>query len=100
MGLGTALELVFSAGEWMQKRIAEFDTPALIIHGGGDEVTDPEVSKDLYLRMKNLDRELLFPDGVWHNDLFHGGPTMYAGAQERFAAVADWLRARCGGGEP
>jgi len=93
--LGTAYELAFVCGHWMHSKIPEFDTPSLIIHGGGDMVTDHRVSKALFEGMKNKDKELLYPDGVWHSDLFHGGPTHYEGNKERYEAVMNWLEKRC-----
>mmetsp|Transcript_111103 Transcript_111103/g.321110 ORF Transcript_111103/g.321110 Transcript_111103/m.321110 type:complete len:376 (-) Transcript_111103:370-1497(-) len=92
--VGTAYELAFPAGEWMQGKIPAFDVPALIIHGGGDTVTDHRVSQELFEKMKHPDKEMLHPDGVWHLDLFHGGPTQREGARERLAAVASWLLKR------
>ena len=28
--------------------IPEFDTPFLVLHGGGDEATDPDISRSFY----------------------------------------------------
>lgn len=92
--LDTAFQLAFAAGEWMQSKIPEFETPALILHGAADRVTDPTVSKTLFDQMKHPDKEFLNPAGVWHCDLFHGGPTMYEGTRERFQHVARWLEKR------
>eukprot|EP00404_Azadinium_spinosum_P024565 CAMPEP_0180595218 /NCGR_PEP_ID=MMETSP1037_2-20121125/21177_1 /TAXON_ID=632150 /ORGANISM="Azadinium spinosum, Strain 3D9" /LENGTH=373 /DNA_ID=CAMNT_0022613671 /DNA_START=32 /DNA_END=1153 /DNA_ORIENTATION=- len=93
--LQTAYELAFVSGVWMRSKIPEYDTPSLIIHGGGDVVTDHRVSEELFQSMKSKDKEFLYPDGVWHADLFHGGPTQYEGAKERFEAVLHWLKERC-----
>lgn len=92
--LATAYELAFCAGDWMRSKIPEFDVPTLILHGGGDVVTDHRVSKELFEKMKNPDRAFLCPDGVMHLDLFHGGPTQREGAKERLIAVVDWVSKR------
>uniref|UniRef100_A0A6U6VDZ9 Serine aminopeptidase S33 domain-containing protein n=1 Tax=Zooxanthella nutricula TaxID=1333877 RepID=A0A6U6VDZ9_9DINO len=93
--LATAFELAFVAGEWMKQRIPDYDVPSLIIHGGADVVTDHRVSKELFSKMKNPDKEFLFPENSWHNDIFHAGPKDYDGCRERFEAVAKWLSKRC-----
>jgi len=93
--LSTAITLAFNAGEWMQKKIVEFDTPALIIHGQGDRVTDHRVTKELFANMKHSDKEFLYPQGCWHSDLFHGGPRLREENRERFDAVVTWLEKRC-----
>mmetsp|Transcript_118952 Transcript_118952/g.330471 ORF Transcript_118952/g.330471 Transcript_118952/m.330471 type:complete len:80 (+) Transcript_118952:1-240(+) len=78
----------------MRSKIPEFDVPTLIVHGGGDTVTDHRVSKELFERMKNPDKEFLSPEGVWHLDLFNGGPSHREGVRERLTAVASWISKR------
>jgi len=91
----TAYTLAFVAGDWMKSKIKDYDTPSLIIHGGGDKITDHRVSEDLFKNMQNKDKELLYPEGVWHGDLFHGGPTQYDANKERYEAVVQWIKKRC-----
>jgi len=92
--LGTGYQLAFASGDWMQSKISAFDVPALIIHGGADAVTDALVSKRLFDEMKNPDKEFLYPDGVWHADLFHAGPKQYDAVKERFEKVVRWMEKR------
>mmetsp|Transcript_96806 Transcript_96806/g.172226 ORF Transcript_96806/g.172226 Transcript_96806/m.172226 type:complete len:375 (+) Transcript_96806:65-1189(+) len=93
--LATAYSLAFVAGEWMRHKIPEYDTPSLIFHGGGDVVTDPRVSQQLFADMAHADKEFNFPDGVWHADLFHGGPSQYNSNRKRYEAVVAWIKKRC-----
>jgi len=92
--LGTGYQLAFVAGEWMKDKLPEYDVPSLIIHGKADSVTDPNVSKELFERMQQPDKELLMPDGVKHADVLHGGPKMYEDCKGRFQAIAAWIDKR------
>lgn len=92
--LATAYSLAFEAGEWMKNKIPAYDTPSLIIHGGGDTVTDPQVSRQLFKEMAQPDKEFMFPDGVWHADLFHGGRSQYDSNRQRYEAVVTWVKKR------
>jgi len=87
----TGYNFVTPASEYMRGKIPEFDTPALIIHGGADVVCDHRVSEELFQKMRNADKTFLYPEGVWHMDLFHGGPKMNEGIKARLEAVAAWI---------
>lgn len=90
----TAYELAFAASEFNKMKLADFDTPALIIHGAGDVVTDPKVSETLFKVMKNKDKNLVMPHGVWHADLLHGGCSQFDDVKQRYALVAKWIQER------
>eukprot|EP00927_Polykrikos_kofoidii_P007353 TRINITY_DN13006_c0_g1_i3.p1 TRINITY_DN13006_c0_g1~~TRINITY_DN13006_c0_g1_i3.p1 ORF type:complete len:380 (-),score=59.60 TRINITY_DN13006_c0_g1_i3:110-1249(-) len=94
----TAYQLGFAGPDWMRQRIPQFDVPCLILHSAADEVTDPTISKALFDGMQGSDKELIMPpveEGVWHADLFHGGPKHKEGCRQRFATVVKWFEARC-----
>ena len=40
---------VVQAPEWLEAKLADVSVPFLVIHGDADVVTDPAVSKKLYL---------------------------------------------------
>lgn len=48
----------------------KFDVPFLVLHGDQDRLTNPEGSKELYLRAKTFDRSIKIYPGAWH-DLLH-----------------------------
>ncbi len=65
----TAAEIL-RAAKRVQRRLEAVRLPFLAMHGSGDEVTDPEGSRQLYRRAASSDKTLKIYDGLWH-DLFH-----------------------------
>ncbi|KAI5065296.1 hypothetical protein GOP47_0019991, partial [Adiantum capillus-veneris] len=63
--LGTAREMV-RVTLYLSQQLQEVSLPFIVMHGGGDVVTDPEVSKALYETAKSTDKTLKLYDGMWH----------------------------------
>ncbi|KAK1280374.1 hypothetical protein QJS04_geneDACA003026 [Acorus gramineus] len=63
--LGTALELLNTTDE-IDGRLENVSLPLLILHGEGDIVTDPSVSKALYEKAKSSDKKLLLYNDACH----------------------------------
>lgn len=54
-------------------RCLQVTIPFLLLHGGADAVTDPEVSKALYDQAKSFDKTFKLYPGMWHG-LLTGEP--------------------------
>jgi len=68
--LGTAMSFGFIFPDWMETKLKEVKTPLLILHGTGDKVTDPEVSKRLYNEAAAKDKSIKLLEGAYHCELF------------------------------
>lgn len=62
---GTGLEIL-RATEHIQAKMEAVQLPLLILHGGGDRVTDPQGSRQLYERAQAADKALTIYDGLFH----------------------------------
>lgn len=91
--LGTVLELLRATDE-LSQRLWEVSLPFLVLHGSGDVVTDPAVSRELYAAARSKDKSIKIYDGVWHSLQF--GETEENVEMFR-RDVLDWLDRRCGG---
>lgn len=65
----TAKELLKAIAD-IQNRMAEVNTPFLVLHGDKDVLTNPEGSRELYTKAKQKDKTLKIYPGVLH-DLLH-----------------------------
>ncbi|MCO5559318.1 hypothetical protein L7F22_012915 [Adiantum nelumboides] len=63
--LGTARELV-RVTLYLSQRLHEISLPFIVMHGGGDVVTDPAVSQALFETAKSTDKTVKLYDGKWH----------------------------------
>nr|UIP35229.1 caffeoyl shikimate esterase 4 [Leucojum aestivum] len=89
--LGTVLELV-RVTDHLGTRLFDVTIPFIVLHGGADAVTDPEVSRELYKRSKSEDKTIKMYDGMMHSLLF--GETDSNVDLVRKDILA-WLDARC-----
>ena len=67
--LGTVVELL-RATDHLSGRLSDVTIPFLVLHGSADEVTDPEVSRELYDKAKSDDKTIKMYDGMMHSLLF------------------------------
>lgn len=63
--LGTAVELLRITQE-IESQLEQISLPLLILHGEADIVTDPSVSKALYVKASSLDKKLLLYEDAYH----------------------------------
>ncbi|XAR57330.1 2-acylglycerol O-acyltransferase [Bertholletia excelsa] len=69
--------------------------PFLVLHGEADTVTDPEVSKALYVLASSEDKTIKLYPGMWHA-LTSGEPD--DNVEIVFSDIVAWLDKRCGNG--
>ncbi|KAL8166794.1 hypothetical protein V2J09_008293 [Rumex salicifolius] len=50
----------------LEHRLNEVTLPFLVVHGGADKVTDPNISKLLYETSSSTDKTFKLYDGMWH----------------------------------
>ncbi|XP_028550341.1 caffeoylshikimate esterase isoform X1 [Dendrobium catenatum] len=93
--LGTVLELLRATDE-LSRRLPEVSIPFLVLHGSGDVVTDPAVSRELYATARSDDKSIKIYDGLWHSLQF--GETEENVEMFR-RDVLNWLDRRCGRGD-
>lgn len=82
--LASAYALAFQATEWMESRLKDVSVPFLILHGDADVVTDPEVSKTLYINACATSKTLKMVPGGKHADTFW--------RMDSYDAVQNWLQ--------
>lgn len=63
--LATARE-VLNASLKREERLSEVVVPFLVMHGGGDTVTDPKISQALYDQARSTDKTIKLYDGLCH----------------------------------
>jgi acylglycerol lipase len=83
----TAAELLISA-ERVTPRLAEITVPLLILHGGGDVVTNPAGARLVAERVSSADLTLSVRDGLFH-EIFNEPER-----DEVIDSVAAWITAR------
>jgi alpha-beta hydrolase superfamily lysophospholipase len=74
--------------DFIHENLEYVDVPLLVMHGGADEVTSPDGSRDLYARAKSADKTLKIYPGLYH-DLLHE-PERAIVTKD----VVEWLSAR------
>lgn len=88
--LGTVLELL-RVTEYVGRRLPDVELPFIVVHGDGDVVTDPSVSRDLYEMARSEDKTMKIYEGMWHS-------LLYGETDENIEIVrkdiADWLAKR------
>ncbi|CAK0883468.1 unnamed protein product [Prorocentrum cordatum] len=96
--LGTAYQMAFVAGEWMEERVKLFDTPLLLFHGAKDEVTDPDVSRRFFDDVASQDKDIRMPPNAWHADCLGGGiqgdDKRGEERRESWVLLTRWMRER------
>ncbi|KAG0464712.1 hypothetical protein HPP92_018876 [Vanilla planifolia] len=63
--LQTAKELLM-VSTYIENNIDQISLPFLVVHGGGDVVTDPSVSQALYDSAASTDKTFKLYPGMWH----------------------------------
>lgn len=79
----------------VQERARELTLPVLALHGGDDQITEPQGSKDIIAKSGSVDKTLTIYPGMWH-DLVHepdkalviGDITAWIDARSPAAALA------------
>jgi len=79
---------ILRASRRVQRRLESIRLPLLVLHGTGDEVTDPQGSRQLVERAASADKTLKLYDGLWH-DLFHEPEK-----EQVTRDLIDWLEGR------
>jgi alpha-beta hydrolase superfamily lysophospholipase len=64
--LATARELI-QVTRHISANLKQFDAPFLVMHGREDQVTDPQLSRQLYQESRSKDKSLRLYDGMWHS---------------------------------
>jgi caffeoylshikimate esterase len=94
--LKTAYDLLMISLD-LEKWLDEVRLPFLVVHGEGDKVTEPSVSKLLYASAKSYDKTLkLYPD-MWHG-LTYGEPDGHI--ELLFSDIIAWLEIRSAAEDP
>ena len=77
------------ATDYIALHMEDLKHPVLILHGEADEVTCPEISKELYNRCSSTDKTLKIYPTCWHN-LLVGEPEEIS--KGIFNDVVEWLQ--------
>jgi acylglycerol lipase len=85
----TASEIV-RAIRRVQLNMERIAVPLLVMHGGQDQVTDSEGSRELWARARSADKRIRIWDGLYHEIM--NEPEKAAVLEE----ISDWLDARAG----
>lgn len=72
--------------------VLQVSSPLLILHGAGDKVTDPSVSKFLYEKASSKDKTLKLYEGGYHCILEGESDEKIFMALD---AIVSWLDSRC-----
>eukprot|EP00815_Leptocylindrus_aporus_P006609 CAMPEP_0116070220 /NCGR_PEP_ID=MMETSP0322-20121206/12869_1 /TAXON_ID=163516 /ORGANISM="Leptocylindrus danicus var. apora, Strain B651" /LENGTH=424 /DNA_ID=CAMNT_0003557965 /DNA_START=29 /DNA_END=1303 /DNA_ORIENTATION=- len=88
--LATSRELIEITNQ-IEKSMETFEAPFLLLHGGADTVTDPNLSKEFYKRSCSNDKTFHLYDGMWHS-LIHGEPKENGG--KVMCDIIKWLNTR------
>jgi alpha-beta hydrolase superfamily lysophospholipase len=83
----TAAQLLGAIG-FIGEHMEEVSVPLLAMHGGADEITPPEGSRELVRRAQSADKTLKIYDGLYH-DLLHEPEK-----EQVMADVVAWMDAR------
>ncbi|XP_021753727.1 caffeoylshikimate esterase-like [Chenopodium quinoa] len=89
--LKTAMEILKVTKE-IELNVNKVRSPLLVIHGAGDKVTDPNVSKFLYENASSKDKTLKLYEGGYHS-ILEGEPDEVIFTV--FDDIIKWLDARC-----
>lgn len=71
--------------------------PFLLLHGEEDQVTDPDISRELFESAKSFDKEFKLYPGMWHG-LTSGEPD--DNIELVFNDIIHWLNKRSPAGSP
>lgn len=85
--LKTALELL-RASNRVEEHLNEVNLPFLLLHGKEDVVTEPNISKELYMVSKSLDKTFKLYPTMWHG-LINGEPEENSNLV--FNDIKEWL---------
>ncbi|GJP45194.1 hypothetical protein CLOM_g10401, partial [Closterium sp. NIES-68] len=88
--VGTAVSLLRTTQE-IGSRMKELSLPCFILHGSGDVVTDPALSKELHSEASSTDKTLKIYEGSWHG-LTSGEPDDVI--EKVIADIVAWIGAR------
>jgi alpha-beta hydrolase superfamily lysophospholipase len=83
----TAAQLA-GAIDFVRDHMEEVTVPFLALHGGADEITPPQGSRDLTERARSADKTLRIYDGLYH-DLLHEPEK-----EQVMSDIAAWMDAR------
>ncbi|KAG8385578.1 hypothetical protein BUALT_Bualt03G0059800 [Buddleja alternifolia] len=89
--LGTVVELL-RVTDYVSSKLSDVEIPFIVMHGDADVVTDPEVSRELYVSARSEDKSIKIYDGMMHSLLF--GETDENVAIVR-GDILKWLNDRC-----
>ncbi|KAL2343989.1 hypothetical protein Fmac_005274 [Flemingia macrophylla] len=67
--LGTVVELL-RVTDLLGRRLWDVSIPFIVLHGSGDVVTDPDVSRELYREARSGDKSIKVYEGMMHSLLF------------------------------
>jgi acylglycerol lipase len=94
--LRTAHELLRASLRVESEVLTQVTLPFLVVHGGGDKVTDPEVSRLLCREAPSTDKTLKLYPGMWHALTSGESPE---NIDLVFADIIAWLDHRSAGRE-
>ncbi|XP_021732710.1 caffeoylshikimate esterase-like [Chenopodium quinoa] len=87
-------EQLFSVSMDLEKRLNEVTLPFIVLHGGDDKVTDPEISKILHESAMSFDKTFKLYPGMWHALTYGEFPE---NINTVFNDIIGWLSERSGG---
>ncbi|CAO2816518.1 unnamed protein product [Amaranthus hypochondriacus] len=94
--LQTAHQLLIASID-LEKRLNEVTLPFIVMHGGDDKVTDPQISKLLYESASSFDKTFKLYPGMWHALTYGELPQ---NTDIVFTDIIAWLNHRSLGSNP
>ncbi|MDY0277958.1 MAG: alpha/beta hydrolase [Acholeplasma sp.] len=62
-------EMFIKGVKYLHKNIDAFQTPVLYLHGTDDKIVDASASKEMYRKLRNVDKEIKIYEGEFHEML-------------------------------